>query len=217
MQYDALSSGITLHCLLFLWVGKLTYKQRGVRTPRKKICALSFKSQQIWSSNNNYKKWLLILRVPKAHITPWGQAIPLHTPARKARLLTPPPPNTPLQLSTWRFPQRRKQDWALSNLRSIYCLYLCFGAWLCYSQHFSISWLSMFFFHRKRVRQRAPRTECSSVESTWYQIKQHWIQTLVLPLLAVWLIKWGHGQCWLCWVIQWDNACKVHSTGLEPS
>lgn len=91
MQYDALSSGITLHCILLLWISKLICKLRAVRTPRKKICALIFKSQQIWSSNNNYKKRLLILRVPKAHINPCGLAIPLHTRFRKAGLLTAPP------------------------------------------------------------------------------------------------------------------------------
>lgn len=114
MQYDALSSGITLHCILLLWISKLICKLRAVRTPRKKICALIFKSQQIWSSNNNYKKRLLILRVPKAHINPCGLAIPLHTRFRKAGLLTALPHATPLQLYSYST-QRRKQDRTLSD------------------------------------------------------------------------------------------------------
>lgn len=127
MQYNALSSKITLHSVLLLWICKLLNKLRATRTPGKKTFALIYKSQRIFTLEGGYS------RVLKAHSNSRNLAFLVHTSLSKAKFLTPlyPVPGAPsatlLMRSPWRHKQNSHSYWPpIASIISTFALALGF-------------------------------------------------------------------------------------------
>lgn len=155
--------------------------------------------------------------MPKAYTNPDSLAIPLHTVSGRPGS-TQPPPHHPSATLLIPHTERRAgpaifltPTWRLLSLSSLWNLIILFSSFQ------NILTFHIFLSSQAYKAKGTTYMECSLVESTWYQIRGHWFQTLALPLPAGWPIRWGQRQCWPCWVIKWNSACKLLCPGLVPS